>query len=306
MYMNRISHKSSAPNSDSDSDSDGPADILVAGSIALDSSCDIATPTSQSIDLKNPELGTSNPAIIKQTLGGVGNNVSTAARLLGIKVRLCSAVANDLAGQSILQTMQKSGADVTAIQILDKDSTRTAQYIAVNNAHKDLFVGLADMDIMESPSLEFDRLLKPQLELARPEWLVVDSNWGPRTIRNWVSKGKAVSKVAFEPVSIFKSRRLFSRLDKSITQLGAFPNHHIDLCSPNSAELQAMYSAAQESEAFDRADWWSIINKMGISNGGARDQLVKMTSTMLVDQGIPQQSIQLLPFIPMHFDQVGF
>jgi pseudouridine-5'-phosphate glycosidase/pseudouridine kinase len=271
----------------------------------LDSSCDNATLDGQF--LKNyPEIGTSNPARIRQTLGGVGNNVSTAARLLDINVRLCSAVANDLAGQSILQSMRESGADVTAIQMLDQDSTtRTAQYIAVTNSQKDLFVGLADMDIMESPSLSFKSLLKPQLNLASSEWLVVDSNWNPAVIRSWISEGKKVSKVAFEPVSVSKSRRLFSTLENSSPQLGAFPNHHIDLCSPNSAELGAMYSAARESAMFDRPEWWNIVNKLNISSGGARDQLVRMTSTGLVDEGIPQQSIQLLPFMPCVLTKLG-
>jgi pseudouridylate synthase / pseudouridine kinase len=74
-------------------------DILVAGSLALDLSCDYA-PLVQQIASKtqSPSMHTSNPAQITQTVGGVGYNVALAAHRAGspLQVGLCSLVADDV------------------------------------------------------------------------------------------------------------------------------------------------------------------------------------------------------------------
>lgn len=69
------------------------ADILVAGSVALDLSCDYTGGPDIS-----PTLHTSNPASINQTVGGVGHNVALAAHKVSEegKVRLCSVVGADM------------------------------------------------------------------------------------------------------------------------------------------------------------------------------------------------------------------
>ena len=71
-----------------------PADILVAGSVAVDLSCDHTDSNSST-----PTLHTSNLASIKQSIGGVGHNVALAAHLAGKgqrAVKLCSLVGDDL------------------------------------------------------------------------------------------------------------------------------------------------------------------------------------------------------------------
>jgi pseudouridine-5'-phosphate glycosidase/pseudouridine kinase len=72
-----------------------PADILVAGSVAVDLSCDYTHTTAA----PDPAMHTSNPASIRQSIGGVGHNVALAAHLAGgprLRVRLCSLVGDDL------------------------------------------------------------------------------------------------------------------------------------------------------------------------------------------------------------------
>src|SRR5579859_2048176 len=78
-------------------------DIIVAGSVAVDSVCDYAPSAPKEV---SPLHFTSNPAVIKQTIGGVGRNVAVAAHLLGASVRLCSLIGNDLTGDRILQSMK--------------------------------------------------------------------------------------------------------------------------------------------------------------------------------------------------------
>lgn len=71
------------------------ADILVAGSVAIDLSCDYSAPKSGEV---SPALHTSNPSCISQSIGGVGHNVALAAHLVSqqARVRLCSMVGDDM------------------------------------------------------------------------------------------------------------------------------------------------------------------------------------------------------------------
>lgn len=78
---------------------DGPkdpkADILVAGSVAVDLSCDYAGNKKGDV---SPQASTSNPASISQSIGGVGHNVALAAHRASAstKVKLCSLVGEDV------------------------------------------------------------------------------------------------------------------------------------------------------------------------------------------------------------------
>ncbi|EAW13826.1 pseudouridine-5'-phosphate glycosidase/carbohydrate kinase family protein [Aspergillus clavatus NRRL 1] len=282
-------------------------DVLVAGSLAIDLSCDY-TPISGAGDKTTPEPHTSNPAVIGQSLGGVGHNVAIASSYLGSSVLFCSVVGDDLSGCAALSTLKEEGLPTAGVQILPPSSgARTAQYIAINDAKRDLFVAMADMGIMELPenALDFDGFWEPLVRRTRPEWVVVDANWSPAVLARWVAVAKEHgARVAFEPVSTAKSRRLFGK-DAAIGPAGAVPHNAISLAAPNQLELTTMYAAARDQGLFDSEGWWRIIDAMGMSSAGSRDRLVAMTSAELVDAGIPQQSIQLLPFIPCILTKLG-
>ncbi|GFN15126.1 pseudouridine-5'-phosphate glycosidase/carbohydrate kinase family protein [Aspergillus tubingensis] len=279
------------------------ADVLVAGSLAIDLSCDFAPAEANTT---TPALQTSNRAVIGQSLGGVGHNVAIAARYLDSSVLFCSVVGDDLSGQAALSSLRQEGLSTAGIKVLPPSSgARTAQYIAVNDAKKDLVVAMADMAIMELPeqALDFDNFWEPMMSRAQPQWAVVDGNWNDEVLSKWVSLAKKhKARVAFEPVSTAKSRRLFR---SAIKPPDCVPNNTVSLAAPNQFELAAMYQAARENGHLDSEEWWRIIDAMGMTGSGSRERLVAMTSATLVDQGIPQQSIQLLPFIPCVLTKLG-
>jgi pseudouridine-5'-phosphate glycosidase/pseudouridine kinase len=66
-----------------------------------------------------------------------------------------------------------------------------------------------------------------------------------------------------------------------------------------------MHAAARDASLFDSPGWWRLIDAMGLSPAGSRDRLVALTSRALVDEGLPQQSLQLLPFIPCILTKLG-
>jgi pseudouridylate synthase / pseudouridine kinase len=278
------------------------AELLVAGSLAIDLSCDFAPlPLPNKVEA-SPRAHTSNPSVISQTVGGVGLNVATAAHLCGTRTLLCSAVGSDLSGRIALETLSQLGLQTRAVKVLDRETgKKTAQYVAVNDTKKELVLAMADMGILEGQSESFNDVWEPEITREKPKWLVLDANWGVETLRKWISSGKAAgAKIAFEPVSAEKSTRLLS----SSTALGVFPNHEVDIATPNFIELSAMHTAAREVGMLDRQDWWQIIDSLGI-HGGARDRFIALTSPALVNQGIPQQALQLLPFLPCLLTKLG-
>ncbi|KAJ5972487.1 Pseudouridine-5'-phosphate glycosidase [Penicillium vulpinum] len=288
------------------------ADVVVAGSLAIDLSCDY-TPFGDELTQVAPVPYTSNPAIIGQSLGGVGHNVAVAASYVGSDVIFCSVVADDLSGRAALSTLEKEGLSTAGIQVLPAiPGTRTAQYIAINDIKKDLVVAMADMGIVELPEsqLDFDGFWEPLLERTKPKWVVVDANWRPDVMAKWSAVArKHGARVAFEPVSTAKSRRLFG---SGVTSVGAtispnqtVPDNAISLACPNRLELTAMYTAARESSLFESQGWWHIINSMNMSPTGSRERLIAITSLSLVDEGLPQQTVQLLPFIPCIVTKLG-
>ncbi|KAI1145499.1 Indigoidine synthase A like protein-domain-containing protein [Nemania diffusa] len=280
------------------------ADILVAGSVAVDLSCDYTGVIS--LEDPIPQLHTSNPSHISQSIGGVGRNVALAAHRVNkyTKVRLCSMVGRDLAGSTVLASLDSCGMDTSCIQQLSHDEypgSRTAQYVSVNDANKHLVLAMADMDIFTNQT--FSPSWVSTIRSSNPKWLVVDGNWKDHDIRSWIQAGKQNgAKIAFEPVSRAKSARLFCA-ERGIESLGVFPHATVDLATPNQYELASMHEAAQGNEYFSDSRWWSVIDSFSMR--GSRERFVNITSTAMTDDGIPQQAIQLLPFIPTIITKLG-
>jgi pseudouridine-5'-phosphate glycosidase/pseudouridine kinase len=188
-------------------------DILVAGSVAVDTSCNYS-PFDKSADA-SPLPHTSNPAAISRDVGGVGFNVALAAHLTyganSRAVRLCTLVATDSAGRDIQEHMSRLNLDCSGVKALETSATtRTAQYVAVNDTNKDLCIAMADMGIFSAPRDDFKEQWQPLIDEARPKWIVVDANWHVSTFMQWIAAANAVgAKVAFEPVSVAKSQIIF-------------------------------------------------------------------------------------------------
>ncbi|RMY52406.1 hypothetical protein D0865_05810 [Hortaea werneckii] len=301
---------SEAPHSVSEHDA---STVFVAGSLNVDLACDFISETSS--NTQSPELQTSNRAKIAQSLGGVGYNVARAAHLMGASVRLCSAVGEDLAGRAALAAMSGNGMKTTGVQTMkpanhEAETPRTSQYVAINDGKKDLMLAMADVSILEQTAEDsgvvktFDNFWLPQLHQSRPTHLVLDANWPSAHIARWVAAAQGNgAHVTFEPVSTAKSTRLFHL--PAPAKLGVWPNPSISLATPNQYELAAMHHAARESGALEKEAWWSAIDALGIPSSGARTALALATSPDLVDQGVPQQALQLLPFIPAIATKLG-
>ena len=281
-------------------------DLLVAGAVASDTSCDYIVPLTENAS-NSPILHTSNPSNISQSAGGVGRNVAVAAHLAGANVALATAVADDIAGSSLLNQLSMTGLSTDYVRRLTtSEGARTAQYVAVNDGKKDLVLAMADMSILAHPQLESAEYWRTCFTSSRPKWVVVDGNWSPAIMSSIFTVAKALNiPAAFEPVSTAKAIRLFAQEAPSIQPTSTTPNHNVSLAAPNALELHAMYMAAREAGYFDTPEWWQVIDSFGLSDSGSRDRLAAITSHSLVEQGVPQQVLQLLPYIPQLIVKLG-
>ncbi|KIX06008.1 uncharacterized protein Z518_03982 [Rhinocladiella mackenziei CBS 650.93] len=281
-------------------------ELLVAGSLASDTLCDYQ-PLDNTSNSTSPSLHTSNPANISQSPGGVGRNVALAAYLAGAKVTLASVVGDDLAGSSLLDHIKTSGLDIANIRKLPtEDGARTAQYVAVNDQNKDLLLAMADMSILARPELEALDYWMAMIGKTKPKWVVIDANWSPAILSSIFTAAKAhQAMIAFEPVSTAKAARLFHKPTSAKTSAKVVPSHVISLASPNALELTAIYNAARDALMFESEQWWRVIDSLGLSGTDPRHRLTSVAGRELVDEGIPQQCIQLLPFIPNLVTKLG-
>jgi pseudouridine-5'-phosphate glycosidase/pseudouridine kinase len=219
-------------------------------------------------------------------------------------------LGNDFTGRAITAKLDSDKSKTFVLSSIQADDNNTAQYVAVNDINKDLVLAMADMSIMEKFTPDEVKQLQQDAIKTQPKCLVVDGNWSAPTIHSWLRAAKSAGILtAFEPVSTAKATRLFTLPPPSMSNITStapiFPNHLVDLATPNSHELAALHNTASRLDLLAHPSWWRVIDALGIPSTGLRVALALTTSPTLVDEGIPQQSIQLLPFIPTILTKLG-
>ncbi len=84
----------------------------------------------------------------------------------------------------------------------------------------------------------------------------------------------------------------------NIEKTPVYPNHTIPVISTTPEILKDWYTKAKKDGYLDRKDHWAVVDAFGIPSAGAGLKLQYLSSKGLVEQGIPQMSLQLLPFAP--------
>lgn len=262
--------------------------VVVAGGLAVDHTCNLVD--------ADVRLGTSNPAHIRQSVGGVGHNIARAVQLLTKEadaVMLCTAVASDPAGESAIESVRRSKIRTDGIYTFSTTTdadVRTGQYIAINDPSRNLHLGVADVSILHHPS--FDGLGQDRWKYlfsgpVRPEWLVVDANWSGPALFRWIRRARAEDvAVAFEPVSVAKAVVLADALTlfyRQHQQHGRRPvSRPIQVVTPNRDELEVLHSAlARLDKPSVEVDWDSPAT-------------VAMIGPELATSSIPKMAVDLL------------
>lgn len=105
--------------------------------------------------------GTSNPASLQESYGGVARNLAENLARLGLPVRLLTAVGDDAAGTALLRHAQELGIDTAGT--LRAMGCPTGTYTALLEPEGELVVAMADMGVLE-------RLTVPALLQRRSHW----------------------------------------------------------------------------------------------------------------------------------------
>lgn len=150
----------------------------------------------------------SNPGKTVLSLGGVGRNIAHNMRLLGLNVKLVTAMGDDAYARQIMDSCEELGIEIQDSLKLSKENTSTYLYIADQNGHMQL--ALSDMRIYEHITPEY---IQNKLELInRSRMVVIDTNIPVQTIEYICEKGRA--PVFAAPVSGKKAEKLLPVLDK--------------------------------------------------------------------------------------------
>lgn len=169
--------------------------------------------------------GTSNPARIRSSYGGVARNVAENLGRLGQPVRLLSVVGNDQNGDRLLQDTAAAGVDVSAVRRTDQHPTGT--YLAIVNAAGELQTALDDMRAIALLSPEYLRECTGLFSDASA--LFLDANLPKETLRTAISLARrAHLPVCADPTSTALAGKFAPYLKR------------LALITPNSAEAAVL------------------------------------------------------------------
>jgi pseudouridine kinase len=154
--------------------------------------------------------GTSSPAVLRMSPGGVARNVAENLARLGTEVHLLSAVGDDAEGRLILTQAREAGINVEPVLTIPE--ARTGAYLAVLDEVGNLRLAMDDMRIVESITPEHLRSCKALL--AEASIVFLDGNLSPRSLALAVRLAmQAGVPVAADPASVGLAPRFETLLD---------------------------------------------------------------------------------------------
>ena len=152
--------------------------------------------------------GDSNPGRVRVSLGGVGRNIAHNLALLGLDVRLITALGDDIYARNIIASCSELGIDVS--HSLRVPGEATSSYLYLAGPGGEMALAVSDMEIY--------RHLTPEALSARLPWinkagaLVLDTNIPAESVE-WLCR-HAETDVFADPVSAVKAEKLRPVLDR--------------------------------------------------------------------------------------------
>ena len=144
----------------------------------------------------------SNPGVVRTSLGGVGRNIAHNMALLGLDVRMVTALGGDFHAEHIAASCGELGIDLSQSLRLPGESTST--YLFITDKDGEMSAAVSDMEIY--------RYLTPAVLAGKLPWLnraqvlVLDTNIPEDSVR-WICEHVEVPIFA-DPVSAAKAGKL--------------------------------------------------------------------------------------------------
>jgi len=173
-------------------------------------------------------LGTSNPADVRVSFGGVARNVAENLARLGVAVALVTQVGDDAGGRALRDDCAARGIDVRGVVL--SAAHRTSEYAAIIDGRGELVIGASDTAAIDASTLAtlgaaFD-------DDARTAWTFADCTLPAPLIAALLARRQAGGPpLAVDAVSTAKAQRLPREL------------HGLDLLFINEEEARAVLGA---------------------------------------------------------------
>ncbi len=211
------------------------ADVVVIGGANIDIKAKVKT---------GHRLGTSNPGIVTQSVGGVGRNIAHNLAVRGIDVALISAVGEDAAGQHLV--MITSSANVDCDRVASIQSEKTGTYVAILDDHGELVAAVSDMRIIEqiSPSL----ISKYHSDIRAAKIVVADCNLSLEALL-------AIAEIAGERLIVETVS-----VEKCLKLAKVCLRHSLLLATPNLDQVYALTGTRDYNTATEK------LHAMGLRN----------------------------------------
>lgn len=169
--------------------------------------------------------GTSNPGVVRVSVGGCARNVSENLARLGMPTALLSAVCQDDFGQTIVLQTENAGVDTDHMLVTCEQ--HSAAYLALLSEQGQLLVGVDDTAAASALTAEYIRDHADLLEHAR--MVVIDANLPLQSAETLLSICQAAGvPVALDPVAYAPALRY-----RALAGL-------FYLVTPNGVEAQAL------------------------------------------------------------------
>lgn len=156
-------------------------------------------------------MGTSNPARVITSFGGVARNVAENLARLGQPVSIITSVGSDASGTAILAQAEEAGIDIRAVSCHEDCATGT--YLAVINPSGDLALALDDMEILKT--IRPASIRQQKILFAESGILFVDGNLPVDTLKTVMEMAKAAGLyVVADPTSNSLAAKFTPYLDQ--------------------------------------------------------------------------------------------
>ena len=148
--------------------------------------------------------GTSNPARIRYSYGGVARNVAENLARLGQPVKLITAVGEDYPQEQMLQGLSAAGVNIEAV--LHTDQFPSGAYLAMINPQGELQFALVDMNVISTLTPGY---MRDRAEMFKDASLLfVDANLPKDTLRTVMALARRFHlPVCGDPTSVMLAPR---------------------------------------------------------------------------------------------------
>ena len=144
----------------------------------------------------------SNPGTVRTSLGGVGRNIAHNMALLGLEVKLFTALGTDENAERVEKSCQELGIDLTHSRPVEGGVTST--YLVITDHLGEMALALSDMDIHDHLTPDY---IASKLDILNQSALVVvDTNLPAETLAFLAQH--CTAPIFADPVSTAKAPKL--------------------------------------------------------------------------------------------------